>query len=150
MHKLFCNFSLGCCDELYPLHVRLPSTLEKLIVVESAYAAIGIPGACGSMDIVHISLGACPREIIDVCTGKLSLVLKAILGSYCLLAYIAVVISAISETSPSSFTYFKSLYRSFYNLKRLAKSPSVVCANTSISCDVTSFILDSTIFFFEQ
>ena len=35
-----------------------------------SYAAIGILGACGSMDVVHISLVACPHGLINVCTGK--------------------------------------------------------------------------------
>ena len=31
--------------------------------IEAAYATIGIPGACGSMDVVHVPLGACKIEI---------------------------------------------------------------------------------------
>ena len=48
----------------------MPSTLEGLMEIEASYAAIGIPGACGSMDVVHIPLGACPHGLINVCTGK--------------------------------------------------------------------------------
>ena len=38
--------------------------------IEAAYAAVGILGACGSMDVVHIPLGACPYGLINMCTGK--------------------------------------------------------------------------------
>ena len=48
----------------------MPSTLAELMEIEAAYAAIGIPGACGSMDVVHIPLGACPHGLVNVCTGK--------------------------------------------------------------------------------
>ena len=38
--------------------------------IEAAYTAVGIPGACSSMDVVHIPLGACPQGLNNVCTGK--------------------------------------------------------------------------------
>ena len=39
-------------------------------LVETAYATVSIPGACGSMNVVHIQLGVCPHGRINVCTGK--------------------------------------------------------------------------------
>ena len=48
----------------------MPETVEELAEIEAAYALIGIPGACGSMDVVHIALGSCPHGLINVCTGK--------------------------------------------------------------------------------
>ena len=59
------SFSKHCRDDLYPLHVKMPSTLEELTEVEASYAALVIPGACGSMEVVHIPFG-----IINLCTGK--------------------------------------------------------------------------------
>lgn len=56
--------------ELFPAHVAIPSTLEAICEIEAAYAVVGILGACRSMDVVHIMLGACPHGIINVCTGK--------------------------------------------------------------------------------
>ena len=70
MHQFFHQFSRQCQDELYPAHVKMPSTEEDLVEIESAYAALGLPGACGSMDVVHIPLGACPHGLLNVCTGK--------------------------------------------------------------------------------
>ena len=70
MHQFFHEFSKKCRDELYPAHVKMPSTLEELVQVESAYAVLGLPDACGSMDVVHIPLGRCPYGLLNVCTGK--------------------------------------------------------------------------------
>ena len=70
MHAFFHNFNYHAREELYPVHVRMPSILEELMEIEAAYAAVGIPGACGSMDVVHIPLGRCPHGLINVCTGK--------------------------------------------------------------------------------
>ena len=70
MHAFFHAFNHRARNELYPAHVQMPSTLKELMEIEAAYAAIGIPGACGSMDVVHIPLGACPHGLINVCTGK--------------------------------------------------------------------------------
>ena len=70
MNVFFHKFSEMGRKELFPQHVSMPSTLEQLVKVEAAYAAVGIPGACGSMDVVHIPLGACPHGLINVCTGK--------------------------------------------------------------------------------
>ena len=70
MHFIFSEFSKKGRDELFPEHVRMPKTVEELAEIEAAYASIGIPGACGSMDVVHIALGSCPHDLINICTGK--------------------------------------------------------------------------------
>jgi len=70
MHAFFSEFSKKGRDKLFPEHVRMPETVEELAEIEAAYALIGIPGACGSMDVVHIALGSCPHGLINVCTGK--------------------------------------------------------------------------------
>lgn len=70
MHSFFHEFNRRAREELYPIHVQMPSDIKELMEIEAAYAAVGIPGACGSMDVVHIPLGACPHGLINVCTGK--------------------------------------------------------------------------------
>ena len=70
MNAFFHKFCEMGHKDLYPAHVSMPSTLEEISEVEAAYAVIGTPGACGSMDVVHIALGACPHGLINVCTGK--------------------------------------------------------------------------------
>ena len=70
MHAFFHEFNCCVRHHLYPTHVQMPSNLQELMEIEAPYAALGIPGACGSMDVVHIPLGACPQGLINVCTGK--------------------------------------------------------------------------------
>ena len=38
--------------------------------IEAAHTVIGIPGACGLMDVGHIPLGAYPHGLINVYNGK--------------------------------------------------------------------------------
>ena len=70
MHAFFHEFSKRSRDELFPQHVRMPKTVEELSEIEAAYVSIDIPGACGSMDVVHIALCSCPYGLINVCTVK--------------------------------------------------------------------------------
>lgn len=70
MHHFFHQFSRRCRDKLYPSHVKMPSTEEELVEIEATYAVLGIPGACGSMDVVHIPLGTCPHVLFNVCIGN--------------------------------------------------------------------------------
>ena len=70
LHQFFHELSKKCRNDLYPAHVKMPSTEDELVQIESAYAVLGLPGACGSMDVVHIPLGRCPHGLINVCTGK--------------------------------------------------------------------------------
>ena len=70
MHAFFSEFSKKGRNKLFPEHVRMPETVEEFAEIEVAYASIGIPGACGSMNVVHIALGSCPHGLINVCTGK--------------------------------------------------------------------------------
>ena len=50
--------------------MKIPSRLEELIEIEAAYASIGLSGACGYMDVVHIALGTCPAGLSNLMTGK--------------------------------------------------------------------------------
>ena len=57
-------------EELFPVHMHVPSTLEELMEIEAACAALGMHRACGSMNVVHMPLGACPHGLMSICTGK--------------------------------------------------------------------------------
>ena len=48
----------------------MPSRLEELTEIEAAYASLGMSGACGSMNVVHIALGACPAGLSDSMNDK--------------------------------------------------------------------------------
>ena len=56
MNAIFHKFCQMGHKDLYPAHVSMPLTLEEISEVEAAYAAIGISGTCGSMDVVHMAL----------------------------------------------------------------------------------------------
>ena len=70
MHSFSHQFSKQGREELYPIHVKMPSRLEELIEIEAAYASIGMSGACRYMDVVHIALGTCPAGLSNLMTGK--------------------------------------------------------------------------------
>jgi hypothetical protein len=63
-----------CCvllwSQIYPKFVSPPKTKEELLEVSTAYAAVGLPGAIGSMDVVHIAWCMCPAHLSNLCTGK--------------------------------------------------------------------------------
>ena len=58
MHAFFHEFNRLTRKELYPNHVQMPLNIEEIMEIEAAYTAVGIPGACGSMDVGNIPLGA--------------------------------------------------------------------------------------------
>lgn len=70
MHRFFHKFSKQCRDKLYPDHVKIPSIEEEFIEIEAAYVVLGLPSVCGSMDVVHILLRACPHGLLNTHTGK--------------------------------------------------------------------------------
>ena len=48
----------------------MQSILEGITKIEAVYASLGLPAACGSMDVVHIALGACPAGLSDSMNDK--------------------------------------------------------------------------------
>lgn len=76
--KTFClNFG-----KLLNEFVRFPEG-DDLKCVQMQYAKMGLPLACGSMDVTHVRLGKCPYFLSNHCTGKEnypSLAFQAICG----------------------------------------------------------------------
>ena len=70
MHYFYHHFSKQVREELYSIHVKMPSRLEELIEIEAEYAYLGMPGVCGSMDVFHIDLGECTAGLSKLMTGK--------------------------------------------------------------------------------
>ena len=62
------------CDKfaqaLYHVYVKPPDSAEDLNKVTTIYKLLGFPGACGSIDCVHIQWDKCPFHLRSVCTGK--------------------------------------------------------------------------------
>ena len=78
----FKNFVVGFVAAYYDMYVYFPEG-EELKEVEAAYARMGLPLACGSMDVTHVRLGKCPVEKHVICSGKEkypSLAFQAIVG----------------------------------------------------------------------
>ena len=69
VHAIFRKFLLNFTPAFYSLYVREP-TGEKLKKIMQAYAAIGLPGAMGSVDVTHIFWGKCPKDLQASCIGK--------------------------------------------------------------------------------
>ncbi|CAM9515210.1 unnamed protein product, partial [Ectocarpus fasciculatus] len=78
----FKTFVVGFVAAYYDMYVYFPEG-EELKEVEAAYARMGLPLACGSMDVTHVRLGKCPVEKHVICSGKEkypSLAFQAIVG----------------------------------------------------------------------
>jgi hypothetical protein len=46
--------------EMKENHISIPIFFDELSWVASHYNAVSLPGACGSMDVVHIKWSTCP------------------------------------------------------------------------------------------
>ena len=70
----FTNFAKHFCEKvttfMAPEWVRMPSSLEELREISSAYNHRGLPGACGSTDGVQIAWEGCPYAYRASFTGK--------------------------------------------------------------------------------
>ena len=50
--------------------IKLPENIQELINVTCYYKAEGLPGACGSMDVVHVKWSNCPSGDSNHVKGK--------------------------------------------------------------------------------
>ena len=70
MAAFFHRFTTWFRTEIFPKFVYTPSDKDELVGVEAAYAAVGLPGAIGSMDVVHVAWAMCPAGLAHLATGK--------------------------------------------------------------------------------
>ena len=70
MQRFFHEFTAWFRKEVYPKFVSTPTTLSELMDIQAAYAALGLPGAIGSMDVVHLAWCMCPAFLANLATGK--------------------------------------------------------------------------------
>lgn len=70
IHRFFHKFVEKVTKELCPEHVKFPSTTEEAENVMHQYAAIGMAGAIGKMDCVHIKWDRCPYSQTNLHNGK--------------------------------------------------------------------------------
>ena len=70
MQSFFHLFTSKARNELYPKHVFTPRNREEVIAAEAAYKLLGLPGAIGSMDVVHVAWGCAPTALANLAKGK--------------------------------------------------------------------------------
>ena len=79
--RILCNIStLEICHFFFPFldvlvdmrneFIKLPENIQELINVTCYYKAEGLPGACGSMDVVHVKWSNCPSGDSNHVKGK--------------------------------------------------------------------------------
>jgi hypothetical protein len=59
VHKFFFKF-LDVFMDMHEEYIKLPGNVAELNCVTRLYTSVGLPGACGSMDVVHIKWSSCP------------------------------------------------------------------------------------------
>ena len=70
MQTFFHKFTEWFTEKVYPKFVFTPKTKNDLVEIETAYALLGLPGALGSMDVVHFAWGMCPAQVTNLAKGK--------------------------------------------------------------------------------
>jgi len=69
VRKFFYRF-LHAIVDMKEEYIYMPRNITELSHVSSSYADVGLPGCCGSMDVVHIKWGNCPSGDYNRAKGK--------------------------------------------------------------------------------
>ena len=69
VHKFFYTF-LNAMVEMQGEYISFPDNMHDLKQVTQQYDSVGLPGACGSMDVVHVKWSACPAGNHNRSKGK--------------------------------------------------------------------------------
>ncbi len=69
MRKFFFDF-LDAFADMKDEYISLPANVTDLKKVMKCYESVGLPGACGSMDVVHIKWSNCPAGDYNRAKGK--------------------------------------------------------------------------------
>ena len=69
-HSTFFDMFIDRLYENKDDYIKLPPNLEALMSVQSQYADVHLPGACGSIDVVHVKWSCCPAGDFNKCKGK--------------------------------------------------------------------------------
>jgi hypothetical protein len=68
--SFFHDFTRKFVEKYYDEYVSLPVSPDEVRKVMSIYERMGIPGAIGSTDCVHVKWEMCPAGFRNFCTGK--------------------------------------------------------------------------------
>ncbi len=63
---IFLNAMMDMCDE----YISMPKNATELLPIARNYENVGLPGCCGSMDVVHVCRSQCPVGDINRAKGK--------------------------------------------------------------------------------
>ena len=70
-HRVFFHqFCERFAKKFYDEYVYLPRTDDEKLRWASDYSRMGLPGAIGSTDCVHVEWERCPQGLSNLCTGK--------------------------------------------------------------------------------
>ena len=69
IRKFFFVF-LDAFKDMRGEYIALPQNIAELKRVTRFYEDVGLPGACGSMDVVHVKWSACPTGDLNRAKGK--------------------------------------------------------------------------------
>jgi hypothetical protein len=68
--RKFYYLFLDAIVDMQEEHVFMPRNLTALTHVEGFYNAVGLPGCCGSVDVVHVKWSNCPAGDFNRAKGK--------------------------------------------------------------------------------
>ncbi len=69
VRKFFMSF-LNAFMDMKDEYIILPHNVAALNCTMKPYQSVGLPGACGSIDVVHIKWSACPTGDHNHAKGK--------------------------------------------------------------------------------
>jgi hypothetical protein len=68
-----CKFFFDFLDAIVDMkdeYIFLPANVAALTRVMKCYESVGLPGACGSMNVVHVKWSKCPAGNYNRAKGK--------------------------------------------------------------------------------
>ena len=68
--QLFFDTFLQAMHEMREEYISMPTNLTQLRRITNYYEEAGLPGCCGSMDVVHVKWSACPTGNHNRAKGK--------------------------------------------------------------------------------
>ena len=69
-HQKFFNFFVAKLYDIRGEFIHLPRNMSELKSIMDCYDSQGLPGCCGSMDVVHVRWANCPAGDFNRCKGK--------------------------------------------------------------------------------
>ena len=68
--RSFFDTFLHAMHEMCEEYISMPTSISELRRITNHYKVTGLPGCCGSMDVVHVKWSACPTGDHNRAKGK--------------------------------------------------------------------------------